>query len=192
MRHAAIRAAKQQIRQATAFGAGQPRRHKGIGQVEQIIAVERAAGHQHGDDGHAVARHLLQHGQVLRVAAAVAQRAGSANVAIALGIRGLADHRDHGIETSHVDGVCGLAEHHLGPHDAANARQDRLAHREVAVAVARALPGQAPAAGLVLQAVGTFANDQEALLAPERQDCTVVLQQHQRLAHGAPCQRTGF
>ena len=67
--------------------------------------------------------------------------------------------------------------------------EDRRAVREVGVGVAGALPGEAPAAGLVLQRVGALADHEHLGVRRQRQQALLVLEQHQRLAHGLARQR---
>ena len=60
------------------------------------------------------------------------------------------------------------------------------------MAVARTLPGQRPATGLVGQAVGTLAHDQNLRPRMQGQHVVIILQQDQRFTNGAPRQRAAL
>src|SRR6185312_16788429 len=72
-----------------------------------------------------------------------------------------------------------------GAIDLADAGEHAGGVREIGVVIARALPGDRPAADLVRDVVGALADHQHPAATLERQHVVVVLEQHQRLAHGA-------
>ena len=182
-------ARKQHVRHAPAFRPGQPGSHERVGEIEQVVDVERAPRHEHGNDGLVALGHRLQYGQVLRVAVAVPQRRRRHDVAHGLRVRRLADHRHDGVEGREIHPLCRFAVGDVGRASGlAQPGQDRFAVGEVGIAVARALPGQRPAAGLVRQAVGALPHDQDLHPRLQGQRAAVVLQQDQRFAHGAPRQ----
>ena len=186
----ALAACEQHVRHALAFGAWQPGRDEGVRQIQEVVAIHRPARDHHRDDGFALAGHRLQYRQVFRIAAAVAQRAGWVDVAIALRIRALADDGDDGVELRQVDALGIDAEADVVAAGCfADAGQDRVGILEVRIGRGRALPRDRPAAALVRHLVGALADDQDFLAAFQRQGRAFVLEQHERLAHRLARQR---
>ena len=116
----------------------------------------------------------------------MAQGTVRTDVAVAFRIRALADHRHHDVELRYVNALAVDAEGDIVlAGRLANTGQYRVAIREVGIGVGGALPGDRPAAALVRHVVRGLADHQDLLAACDRQDWPVVLEQHQRLAHGA-------
>src|SRR5690606_8969367 len=105
-------------------------------------------------------------------------------VALALGVRGLADdgHRDV-VRAVHAGAVAAVPDGGAGVPDAL---EDGGAGGDVP---GGALPGDGPAAALVADVVGVRARDAGPGARPERQHVPVVLQQDLRGGHGLAGQR---
>ena len=115
-----------------------------------------------------------------------------ADVAVALGVRRLADHGDRPRRTATGRRPRRSRENvtFVGAERVAQAAEDRRAVREVGVGVAGALPGEGPAAGLVLERCRRSCRPPApSRTAASGSSALLVLEQHQRLAHRAPGQR---
>ncbi len=191
MRGLAVLASHQHVGDALAFGTRQPRRHEGLGVVEQVVGVHRAPGEVHGHHRLATGLGRAQHGQILRIGTAVADRIGREDVAVGFGIWRLADHGHHdvelrGIQRRRIGAVGNLLCAKFGT----QRPQHRIGSGEIGIAVLGALPGQRPATGLIGQVVGTLADHHHPRIAAQWQHLGLVLEQHQRLTHGLARQLT--
>ena len=114
-------------------------------------------------------------------------------VAPALGIRRFAEH-DHG-HVRPLREVCIGAKFGgstAGVQCLGQAGVDRCSEREIRVVIVVALPREGPAAALHANGVGTRTGHEDTGSGAQRQDAALVLEQHERLAHGLACQRTMF
>ena len=187
---------EQDVRHAGALAARQPRRDERVDLAELVGDQLRAAG----DDEHDARRDGFAHPvddrpvgrlQGQRLLLQLRRRAEpalrSTHVAVALGIRRLADHDDANVLPSHGRRRVGaerdrrVRRHLLDPFEDRGARDDVAGH---------SLPLDRPAAGLVADVVGVAAGDVDVGVGGERQHVAVVLQQHLRLGDGLPGERT--
>ena len=182
MGDSAVGPAEQDVGDAGALRARQPGGDEGVRRVDLRVRPQRAPGQEDRDDrdvGGPKPAHQLQVGLVRRAVL------DAREVALAFGVGRLAGHVDGRVRQSSAVGAAlaedGLAARRLdGPPDAG---PDGRGAGEVVVRVARALPGQGPAAALPADVVGRRPGDEHERVAGEGQDAVVVLQQHERLAH---------
>ena len=149
--------------------------------IEFRIGPQRTAAQQYSDHRDALGFEFLQQRQIGRPGARLIEITA---VALAFGIRLFADDHDGGIRFGFVTAVQAALDTAAPLQGIGDAFVDRGRAGEVGIAVAGALPGQRPAAGLAGDVIGAITGDQHMRVGFQRQQAFVVFQQDQRFPHG--------
>ena len=154
----AVVAAEHHVGDAGAFAARQPRGDEGVGGVQVRVDPQWTAAQENRDHRYAGGLQRAQQGQVRTVVCFVLE---VRSIALELRVGSFAEHHDRNIgalrETAVDDQFDAAAcRGDGGP----NAVVDRSCPGKVRVAVAGALPGQRPAAGLAADVVGPVTGHQ--------------------------------
>ena len=181
--------AHQHIGHAGSFAARQPGDHESIGRIERRVHIKWPARDHHGDDRDIL---RLQGAHRLPGAGQFLVQLQGCPVALEFGVGCLAkDHHGH-IRLRFKAAIGGkFGRTAARSHGRCQPFPDGRGAGKLVLRQSGALPGNGPAARLATDIVRPFARDEQMTAGFDRQD-GLVLQQHQRLAHGFARNRAMF